>query len=61
MKRRLVLKRETLSELRTDEQHAVVGGPGTHDTCYTGITYCQICNIIDRPAIATIDSPCQTR
>lgn len=61
--RRLTLAKETLGELGTDELRRVVGA-GTHVTCETGITYCP-CNaltdIIDRPAIGTIDTPCQTR
>ena len=60
MRKRLVLSKETLAELATDELQSVVAA-GTHTYCETGITYCQICPIIDRPAIGTIDSPCQTR
>lgn len=60
MKRTLSLKKESLSELHTDELSSVVGA-GTHITCQTGLTWCDLCAIIDRPAIGTIDSPCQTR
>ncbi|HWL34688.1 MAG TPA: hypothetical protein VNQ77_00705 [Frankiaceae bacterium] len=43
MKRTLVLRAETLSELAADELRSVVGA-GTHVTCYTGITVCGICD-----------------
>ena len=65
--RKLTLKKEALAELRTDELTSVVAAGGTHGvTCDpTGITVCEACAItpalIDRPAIGTIDSPCQTR
>lgn len=59
--RRLTLAKETLTELGTDEMRLVVGA-GTHITCQTGVTYCPaVTTIVDRPAIGTIDSPCQTR
>ena len=46
---RLVLKKETLTELGTDELRAVAGAAGgTHITCATGITYC-VCNEILEP------------
>ena len=59
--RRLTLAKETLTELGTDELHAVVGGPGTHVTCYTGLTWCAPCNqLINDPTISSVDQPCQT-
>ena len=61
MKRTLSLKKQTLTELTSDEMTSVVGADGTHTYCATGITYCQICNTIERTPIPTIDSPCQTR
>lgn len=61
MTRRLSLKKESLTELGTDELTLVVGGPGTHVTCYTGLTYCPCTGLINDPDIATIDSPCGTR
>ena len=60
MKRTLSLKKESLSELRTDDLSSVVGAGGTHLTCYTGLTWCDLCQI-DRTPIPTVDSPCQTR
>ncbi len=45
MRRTLSLKKETLAELGPDELGSVVGGPGTHITCYTGITHCDLCDI----------------
>ena len=56
MKRKLTVKKETLTELWADELRMVAGG---HDdsispTC-TGNTYCYC---IHRPAITTLDIPC---
>lgn len=42
---RLVLARETLAELGSDDLRDVAGGPGTHVTCYTGLTVCGICDV----------------
>lgn len=58
MKRTLTLKKQTLTELTTDDLVTVVGANGTHTYCETGITYCQICNTIDRTPITTLDEPC---
>ena len=61
--RRLTLAKESLGELSTDEMQLVVGA-GTHVTCQTGVTYCPctaLIGTIDRPAIGTVDTPCQTR
>lgn len=42
--RKLSLTTDRLAELSTDELGGVVGGPGTHITCYTGLTVCGICD-----------------
>ena len=57
MPRTLSLQKETLTELVTDDLRAVVAA-GTHITCSDGIT--GKCFVIDRPAIASVDSPCNT-
>ena len=61
MARKLTLKKESLTELGSDELTRVVGGPGTHVTCQSGLTYCPCTALIDDPEIATIHSPCGTR
>jgi hypothetical protein len=61
MIRTLALKRESLTELTTDELTHVVGADGTHITCYTGLTYCPCTGLINDPEIPSIDSPCGTR
>ncbi|HEV2890923.1 MAG TPA: class I lanthipeptide [Frankiaceae bacterium] len=43
--RRLTLAKETLAALTPDELRTVAGGPGTHLTCYTGLTDCD-CNVM---------------
>ena len=45
MKKTLVLKRESLAELSTDDLSHVVGGTvKTRLFCYTGITDCKLCD-----------------
>lgn len=44
MKRALSLKKETLAEIGPDDLRSVLGA-GTHITCATGITYCELCDI----------------
>lgn len=67
MKRALVLKKETLTQLGTDELAAVAGGGTiTEFTCTAhSLTYCTVCTVTtavsDTPEVATIHSPCGTR
>ncbi|HWL34693.1 MAG TPA: class I lanthipeptide [Frankiaceae bacterium] len=67
MKRALVLKKETLTQLGTDELAAVAGGGTVTEFTCTGmsVTFCTVCTVTtavsDIPDVATIDSPCGTR
>jgi hypothetical protein len=63
MKRALVLKKDTLTELRTDELAAVAGGAVTERAC-TGysLTVCTVCTVTTvvgpLPKITTVNVAC---
>lgn len=67
MKRALVLRKDTLTELRTDELAGIAGGGTVTEFTCTGmsVTFCTVCTITtaiaDLPDIGTIDTPCGTR
>lgn len=52
MRRTLALQKETLAELGPDQLGSVVGA-GTHITCATGITFCELCDIIELAPLPT--------
>lgn len=56
-RRRLVLRKETLTELVSDDLHAVAGG-ASGPTCYTCVTACQICDTV---IVQMLLSPIPTR
>lgn len=67
VKRTLSLRKETLTELGTDELGAVAGGGTVTEFTCTGmsVTFCTVCTVTtavsDLPEVATVHSPCGTR
>lgn len=67
MKRSLSLKKETLTELRTDELAGVAGGGTVTEFTCTGmsVTFCTVCTVTtavsDLPDVPSVQSPCGTR
>ncbi len=53
MRRTLHLKKETLAEIGPDELRSVVGGPGTHILCASGLTYCEVCDDVEVAPLPT--------